>query len=376
MNIVQIHDAIFNWLDRVGSPRFTTDRVDGALNGVIDQIVEENYDRLRGDPMLYFEANSKVRAMLVNLVKTFYNGKYLKIVTEGPGVPSGAMAGTLILRYGTQFASVASPYAAANIQTAIRTFTGLGTATVTGLWTTSIVIELLPDNDDRYYNELVIDESSTLYLSSSGAVINPRIARNYNSTKAATSSMSYDPYFLRRDELPTNMRYIVSFKVNIEGNNYFLKNITKIDKNELFQNPYKEPSLDYPERQFFDEIYEGINLYCGADDTIYRFEVVYIKIPALVTYGIVHAAADSGITVATPGIVITTTATINAVNYVFGDEVSFTSALLTAGSVVYGYVNPELGEMVYQDIVFRTAVALLIKVGENDKAGLLLGLKK
>ena len=373
MNVAQLHNAIYNWLDRVGSPRFTSDRRDGAINGVIDQILEENFDRLSGDPMKFFEGNSKVRAILAPLVKPFYNSRYLllKKTSTTAGAPT---SGNIVFRYGQNFETISATYDAATLQTTLRAITGLSTTTVTGDWTNGFAIKLLPDRDDNCWEELVV--SSATLADASSVALAPVIIRNYNSSKASDSDLSYDPYFIRDDELPDDMRYIVSFKINIEGDDYFLKNITKLDKNQLFQNPYKEPTLDYDERQYFDKTKDGIKIYCGSDDDIYSFELVYIKDPATVSYGIEHASTDTGISSATDGIVVSATATVDGVDYVYGDEVSFTSTLLTAGTVVYNFVNSDLGTPVHEDIAYRAAIVLLTKAGDMDKAAILAGMKK
>lgn len=372
MNIVLLHNAVYNWLDKVGTPRFTSDRIDAVLNGIINEIVDENYDRFKGNPNVYFESNSRIRNILINLEKKFYNTNSLRLINTSStaGAPDG---GSIFFRYGNDFAEVDITYSAAVIQTQIRTIDGLSTATVTGDWASGFIITLLPVTDNKYYNEFVVD-SSTL-VDSNGISLEPKIVRNYNSDRVQGSEASYDPYFIRRDELPSDWRCTLKGRVNIAGTVYDLKNIDLIDENQLNENPFKIPSINYPERQFYKDRGEGIFILAGTSSNIYGLEFDYLKNPDQVSFGTEHTYEDTGIIVTKKGIVTSLTATIDSVDYVLGDEISFTSIDLTAGTVTYGYTNTDLGESLHEDIAFRSAIALLTKIGDTEKASILAGLR-
>lgn len=70
MNVVQLHERVLFWLDRVGSPRFEHSDIDNALNIAMNDIVDEKYSPTRlarsGDS---FQRSQRTRDSLSSIVK-------------------------------------------------------------------------------------------------------------------------------------------------------------------------------------------------------------------------------------------------------------------------------------------------------------------
>jgi len=69
MNIVQIHERVRFWLDRVGTTRFESADIDNAINAAMLSIVEEKYSGSRIAPGDSFQKTQKLRDELSNIVK-------------------------------------------------------------------------------------------------------------------------------------------------------------------------------------------------------------------------------------------------------------------------------------------------------------------
>lgn len=70
MNVVQIHERVRFWLDRVGTARFESIDIDNAINVALANIVDEKYNGSRIVPGDSFQKTQKLRDELSNIVKT------------------------------------------------------------------------------------------------------------------------------------------------------------------------------------------------------------------------------------------------------------------------------------------------------------------
>ena len=70
MNVVQIHERVRFWLDRVGTTRFESADIDNAINTAMPNIVDEKYNGSIIKPGDSFQKTQKLRDELSNIVKT------------------------------------------------------------------------------------------------------------------------------------------------------------------------------------------------------------------------------------------------------------------------------------------------------------------
>lgn len=87
MNIVQLHERVYFWLDRVGSTRFEPLDIDNSLNIAQNDIVKEKYSGSKLFPNDSFQVKQKVRDELSNLVK-----ESNPTITHGTGIVNIAKA--------------------------------------------------------------------------------------------------------------------------------------------------------------------------------------------------------------------------------------------------------------------------------------------
>lgn len=69
MNIVQLHERVRFWTDRVATTRFDPIDVDNAINTAMDSIITEKYEGSKLKPGDSFQKTQKLRDELSNLVK-------------------------------------------------------------------------------------------------------------------------------------------------------------------------------------------------------------------------------------------------------------------------------------------------------------------
>jgi hypothetical protein len=82
MNVVQMHNRTYFFLDSIKSPRFPSRQVDEAINSAINKIITDRYLAIKRNPGYAFQSNQRLRDELYTLVQ-----KSAEIAAAGGIIP-------------------------------------------------------------------------------------------------------------------------------------------------------------------------------------------------------------------------------------------------------------------------------------------------
>lgn len=169
---------------------------------------------------------------------------------------------------------------------------------------------------------------------------------------------------LFKSAFPVNYRHLLAIRIIVDGKPYWATPTDYDRLRSIDRDPFEAPTLEYPEQVYYAEAANGLNFNWGRTGTMTGVEFYYLAQPTTVLYGTEWGPGHNF--VAGNTVIATMITVYNSVTYPIGSVITIVAGILTitSGTVVFGYVNTDLPELLHEEISLKAA-EIGMKITEN-----------
>jgi hypothetical protein len=163
---------------------------------------------------------------------------------------------------------------------------------------------------------------------------------------------------------------LASMKVTISGKEINTIPLTYDEHNVVENNPFARPSIEYPERVYRIEAYDGVTINHGAIGNLSSGSVYFIKEPITANLGTIVDSGyiDAGTTVICYMDGVLEDGPTNYITLLEGDEyIPSNQTLVISGIFVINHTNCDLPSMLHEEVCKEAAKVLSGTVENYDR---------